>query len=62
MGGFTKIVLKKKDNVSIDTNNIRLELLNVPKRLRFYSNRDIIFEYESFKKGLGVFPESQFPR
>jgi len=62
MGGFTTITLKKKDANSIDTNNVRLELLKVPKKYRFYAERDIIFEYESFKLGLGYFPENLFPK
>ena len=62
MGGFTKIVLKKKDTHNVDIMNIRMDLLKIPKKLRFYSGRDIRFEYEAFKLGLGVFPEYQFPK
>ena len=62
MGGFTKIRLKEKSNHSIDAINIRMDLMGVPKKLRFYSFRDIVFEYESFKLGLGVFEEEFFPK
>ena len=61
MGGFTRVILKDKSRNSIDVNNARLEILKVPRKLRFYGETDVITEYESFKLGLGVFPESQFP-
>lgn len=32
------------------------------KKYRFYSEDDIKLEYDSFKKGKGVFPERLFPR
>lgn len=62
MGGFTTIKLKDKTQRNIDTQNARLELCGVPKKYHFYSERDIIFEYEAFKVGVGVFPENQFPK
>jgi hypothetical protein len=62
MGGFTKIVLKEKDRISVDNINIRMDLLKIPKKFRFHSGRDVRFEYEAFKLGLGVFEERFFPK
>jgi hypothetical protein len=62
MGGFTKIQLRDTSRENIDAQNARLELAGVPKKYRFYSEADVIFEYESFKQYDGVFPEQQFPR
>jgi muconolactone delta-isomerase len=61
MGGFTEIHLKNKDNDNISKHNVLLELLKVPKNYSFYSMYDIIYEYETFKQGLGSFPEDMFP-
>jgi hypothetical protein len=62
MGGFTKIQLKDTSQENIDKHNARLELNGVRERYRFYSERNVIFEYEAFKMGDGVFPENQFPK
>lgn len=62
MGGFTTIQLKDTSIENIAKHNAQLELMKVPKKYRFYSILDIIFEYESFKKGLGHFPEHMFPK
>lgn len=62
MGGFTKVVLKDVSRENIDKQNARLELYKVPKKYRFYSEQDVILEYEAFKMHDGVFPENQFPR
>lgn len=62
MGGFTQIVLKDKSRANIDSHNAKLEIAGVPKKYRFYSEGDVIFEYESFKAGQGHFPEHMFPK
>ena len=62
MGGFTTIKLKDCSEQNISAHNARLELNKVPKKYRFYSESDIIFEYESFKAGLGYFGEDLFPK
>lgn len=60
MGGFTTIAIKK--NVDVEIENIKLDLLKVPKKLRYYTDRDIKFEYVAFTMGLGAFSEHQFPK
>lgn len=62
MGGFTQILLKDTSRQSIDTQNARLALAKVPTAYRFYSEADIIHEYEAFKVYDGDFPFHQFPR
>jgi hypothetical protein len=62
MGGFTQIKLRDCSQRNIDTQNARLELAGVPKMFRFYSEKDVIFEYEAFLIGKGVFSENQFPK
>ena len=62
MGGFTKIRLKDTSQENIDKHNARLELNGVKDMYRFYSDRDIRFEYEAFKMNDGVFPEHKFPK
>ncbi len=62
MGGFTKVYLKDTSQKNIDTQNARLILMGVPKQYRFYSETEVIYEYESFRIGKGYFPENQFPR
>lgn len=62
MGGFTTIQLEDTTQLNIDTQNARLEICGVPKRYRFYSERDVIFEYEYFKAGKGEFREELFPK
>lgn len=62
MGGFTQVFLKDKTKNNIDKHNALLRLYKVPKQYRFYSESDVIFEYEAFKMGLGAFPERQFPK
>jgi hypothetical protein len=62
MGGFTKIYLRDNSRENVSTQNARLELMGVPKQYRFYSEDDVILEYESFRIGDGTFPDDQFPR
>ncbi len=62
MGGYTELRLKNCSRDNIDVHNARLELARVPKQYRFYSKAEVIFEYESFKVGKGVFPEHLFPK
>ena len=62
MGGFTTIKLKEVDDISIKIENQKLSELKVAKKYRFYSEDDIKLEYDSFKKGKGVFPERLFQR
>jgi hypothetical protein len=62
MGGFTTIKLKDCSEQNIAANNARMELTKVPKKYRFYSENDIIFEYEAFKAGIGVFRDDLFPK
>lgn len=62
MGRFTTIKLKEVDDISIKIENQKLSELKVAKKYRFYSEDDIKLEYDSFKKGKGVFPERLFPR
>lgn len=62
MGGFTKIVLKDKSCENIKKHNEILKDYGVAKKYSFYSEDDVKFEYDSFVKGLGVFPEHLFPK
>ena len=62
MGGFTKVVLKDGEQLNIDSHNAKLELYGVTNKYHFYSSRDVVFEYEAYKLGLGVFREVLFPR
>lgn len=62
MGGFTTIQLKDSSESNIAKHNARLEIAGVPKKYKFYSEKEIIIEYEYFKKGLGVFRSDLFPK
>lgn len=62
MGGLTQIRLKDVSEENIKRQNELLKENKVRKELRFYSIEDVKFEYEAFKKGLGVFPEHLFPK
>ena len=62
MGGFTQVYLKDKSQRNILKQNQKLTEYNVAKRYRFYSEDDVKFEYDSFCKGLGAFPEFHFPK
>jgi len=62
MGGFTTVKLKDTSRENIDRQNAKLELFGVAKKYRFYSESDVILEYEAFKVDDGVFPEHQFPK
>lgn len=62
MGGFTQFKLKDKSQANIDKQNDLLRQYGVAKGYRFYSEKDVIFEYEAFLKGIGVFPEHKFPK
>lgn len=62
MGGFTQVKLKDTSRANIDKHNALLKHYKVPEKYRYYSEYDVIFEYEGFKLGTGVFPERQFPR
>ncbi len=62
MGGFTQFKLKNKTPENIAKHNALLISHGVPKKYRFYSELDTMFEYEAFKKGIGAFPEHQFPK
>jgi len=62
MGGWTAIRLKDTSEFNIAVHNAKLETLKVDKRYHFYSERDVILQYEYFKLGQGVFPEHLFPK
>jgi len=62
MGGFTQVYLKDCSYDNILKQNEKLKEYKVAKRYRFASEDDVKFEYNAFVKGLGVFPESQFPK
>ena len=62
MGGFTVVYLKDRSEENIRKHNESLKKYGVARRYRFYSLDDVKFEYESFTKGLGVFPEHIFPK
>lgn len=62
MSGLTQIRLKDVSEENIKRQNELLKENKVRKELRFYSIEDVKFEYEAFKKGLGVFPEHLFPK
>jgi len=59
MGGFTTITLKDDSLINIISQNAKLELAGLRKGKRFYSEIDIILEYEAYKIGDGVFPEDR---
>lgn len=61
MGGFTKIVLKDKSQESIDMANAELRRCRVPKIYHFYSESDVLKEWEYYKKKDGNYPEHLFP-
>ena len=61
MGGFTAIYLKDISQENVDQQNQKLAELGAPKRCRFYSEKDIEWEYEGYCKGLGTFKECFFP-
>lgn len=62
MGGWTAIRLKDTSRNNIDVHNAKLETFKVPKKYRFYSEKDIITEYEYFKIGVGAWDERFFPK
>jgi len=63
MGGFTQIKLKDVSIQNIEKQNAILDIHKVPKKYRFKSLETVqIIEYEYFKRGLGTFHESQFPK
>ncbi len=62
MGGFTEIKLKDCSNENIEKQNQLLEDFGVARKYRFYSESDVIWEYEGFVKGTGSFPEHLFPK
>lgn len=62
MGGFTKIQLIDCSQENIDNENKILDKLKLAKKYRFYSEKDVKFEYEGFINGDGVFPDDMFPR
>jgi hypothetical protein len=62
MGGFTKFQLKDTSEKNISKQNDLLKSYGVPKKYRFYSLEDVLFEYESFKLGAGYYPANLFPR
>lgn len=62
MGGFTEVFLRNKTQVNIDKMNTLLREYKVPKWYRFYSENDVKFQYESFLKNKGHFPETHFPK
>lgn len=62
MGGFTQVFLRDKSRTNIDRHNALLKLYKIPEKYRYYSEADVIFEYEAFKMGLGAFSERQFPK
>lgn len=62
MGGLTYIRLKDTSRNNIAAHNARMKLAKVPMKFRFYSEDNVILEYEAFKIGDGVFPERQFPK
>jgi len=62
MGGFTQVRLKDTSNKNIKEQNAKLKAYGVKRSIRFYSMADIRFEYDSFVKGIGTFPEHMFPK
>ena len=62
MGGFTKVFLKDKRIENIKAQNEELKKLELSKDYHFYSEDDILLEYEAFKNSDGVFPEHLFPK
>ena len=62
MGGFTQVFLNDASRKNNDRHNALLKLYNIPDIYRYYSEYNVIFEYESFKMGLGTFDERLFPK
>jgi len=62
MGGHTTVRLKDRSVANVALQNLLLDDYGVPKKYRFYSDLDIRAEYNAYKKGLGEFPEFQFPK
>jgi hypothetical protein len=62
MGGFTELKLKDSSKENIAKHNKMLDEAKVKKGIRFYSEDDVLLEYESFMNYEGVFPAHLFPR
>ena len=62
MGGFTQFKLRDKSQENIDKHNAILDEYKVNKKYRFYSERDVLLEWEAFKANNGTFPEHLFPK
>ena len=61
MGGFTEIFLRDKSIENIRKQNAELKKLGVTK-MSFYSDDNIMVEWNAYQNGEGVFPEHSFPR
>lgn len=62
MGGFTQLKLKDTSKENIAKHNKMLDVAKVRKAIRFYSEDDVKLEYDCFVRGVGTFPENQFPK
>ena len=62
MGGFTQVYLKDCSRRNIDKQNALLSLYKVPKQYHFYSEADVIMEYEAFKMRIGTWNDDLFPK
>lgn len=62
MGGFTTITLKDTSISNIRKQNKSLGECGVSKKYHFYSEDDVRYEYESFRNGIGNFPDHLFPK
>lgn len=61
MGGFTEIFLRDTSIENIRKQNAKLKALGVID-IHFYSEDDILIEWNAYKNGEGAFPEHSFPR
>jgi len=61
MGGMVKLYLKDTSIENIKKHNDLLRKCKVKKSINFYSEEEVLFEYQSFMKGVGHFPEHLFP-
>jgi ASC-1-like (ASCH) protein len=62
MGGFTKILLKDTSAENIQKQNEILAEEGVDEMYRFYSENDVLLQWEGFQENPEYFPDHLFPK